>query len=59
MPGDGAPEELDACDESFDIPEKNTTDENVDALLMFADCWDDPAAVEQRAADLRALAGSP
>lgn len=41
--------ELDACDQSFDVPEKNTLDFQVDALILFADVdWTDEAAVEAR-----------
>ena len=42
-------DELDGCALEFDDPEYNTADgEQTDTLLMFADVWDDPAAVTQR-----------
>lgn len=42
-------DDLDGCDLSFDDPNTNTQDgEQVDALAMFADVWDDPDAVEER-----------
>lgn len=46
------PEDLDGCEVEFDNPEWNTGDGDVDALVMFADCWDDPDAVERRRAEL-------
>lgn len=52
------PDELDACDESFDIADKNTADEDVDAVLLFADIdFTDPAAVEARKAEWQELFG--
>lgn len=49
-------DEDDGCDLDFTDPEHVTQDgEQVDALVMFADCWDDPAAVEQRKTALEAL----
>lgn len=48
--------EPDACDVSFDIPEKNTTDENIDALVLFADVdWNDAEAVAKRKAEWEEL----
>jgi hypothetical protein len=45
----------DGCDLDFADPEHITQDgEQVDALVMFADCFDDPVAVEQRKAELEA-----
>jgi hypothetical protein len=42
-------DELDACDESFDIPEKNTTDDDIAAVALFADIdFTDPDAVLAR-----------
>lgn len=50
--------ELDACSESFDIPEKNTEDGDVDAVLLFADIdFTNPDAVANRAAEWRELFG--
>ena len=47
------PDDLDGCDLDFDDASKNTRDgDEVDALVMFADCWDDEAAVEARRAEL-------
>ncbi len=44
MPDD---DDLDGCDLAFDDPTTNTSDEEADALVMFAGTqWDDPAAVE-------------
>lgn len=41
--------ELDACDISFNIEEKNTADEDVDAVMLFADVdFTDPKAVAAR-----------
>jgi hypothetical protein len=45
--------QLDGCAIEFDDPEYNTEDgEQQDAVVMFADCFDDPEAVEQRRAEL-------
>lgn len=46
------PDDLDGCEIQFDNPAWNTPEGDVDALVMFADCWDNPDAVEQRRADL-------
>jgi hypothetical protein len=46
------PTNLDGCEVDFDNPESNTSDGDVDALVMFADVFDDPDAVEQRRAEL-------
>lgn len=50
-------EDLDPCGEiDFADPHHRTDDgEQTDALVMFADCWDDEAAVERRKAELEAL----
>jgi hypothetical protein len=32
-------------------PTHITTDDDIDALVLFADCWDDPAAVAKRKAE--------
>jgi hypothetical protein len=49
---------IDACDESFDIADKNTPDDDVDALLLYADVdFTDPAAVEARKAEWQELLG--
>lgn len=42
-------DELDGCDLDFDDPASNTTDGDVDALVMFAGVqFDDPTAVEEQ-----------
>lgn len=46
---------VDGCDLDFRDPSQETTDENIDVLVMFADVWDDEKAVEQRRADLLEL----
>lgn len=52
------PEELDACDESFDIADKNTPDADIAALLLFADVdFTDPVAVARRKAEWDTLFG--
>lgn len=43
---------LDGCDVDMTAEDQITADEDIDALTMFADCWDDPAAVEQRVREL-------
>lgn len=45
-------EPLDGCDLDFDDASKNTRDDEIDPLVMFADCWDDPDAVEARRVEL-------
>ena len=41
--------ELDACSESFDIDDKNTDDDDIVAVQLFADVdFLDPEAVEAR-----------
>jgi hypothetical protein len=53
MPDDA---QLDGCDEDFTLVDQLTEDgEQVDALVMFADCWDDPRAVYQRSQELISL----
>jgi hypothetical protein len=48
-----AARELDGCDVDATDPEYLTEDgDQTDALVMFADVWDDPAAVETRRAEL-------
>jgi hypothetical protein len=48
--------ELEACSESFDIAEKNTADEDVDALVLYADIdFTDPEAVAARKAEWKEL----
>ena len=49
---DPSESDLDGCEIDFDNPQWNTPEGDVDALVMFADCWDDPDAVEQRRAEL-------
>lgn len=53
---DDSIDDLDPCGEiDFADPAHATEDgEQTDALVMFADCWDDPDAVEQRKAELAA-----
>lgn len=46
------PDDLDGCEVDMTDPVHLTGDDDVDALVMFADCWDDPDAVEQRRAEL-------
>lgn len=45
-------EPLDGCELDFNDESMNTRDDEVDALVMFADCWDDPNAVEARRVEL-------
>ena len=48
---------LDGCDLEFDDPETNTPDEDIDALVLFADVdFLDEAAVERRKQEYAALA---
>lgn len=48
---------LDGCELEFDDPEMNCPDEDIDALVLFADVdFLDEAAVEQRKAEYAALA---
>lgn len=52
-------DELDGCEIDMTDPAHVTADgEEVTALLLFADCWDDPAAVEQRVGELEELAAA-
>jgi hypothetical protein len=52
-----ASDELDGCEIDFTDPEHLTEDgEQQDALVMFADIWDDPEAVERRKIELEAWA---
>jgi hypothetical protein len=46
------PTNLDGCVVEFDNPAWNTPDGDVDALVMFADVFDNPDAVERRRAEL-------
>jgi hypothetical protein len=47
------PSDLDGCDLDFAQEDQVTEDgEQVAALAMFADVWDDPDAVDQRRRDL-------
>ena len=49
-------DELDACDQSFDIFNKNTHDDDIDALQLFADVdFTNPSAVEKRKAEWEEL----
>lgn len=44
---------LDGCDVDMTVEDQLTEDgEQTNALVMFADCWDDPKAVEQRRVEL-------
>lgn len=55
MPDTSGDDDLDACGPEIDFadPAHLTEDgEQTDALVLFADVWDDPAAVEQRRAEL-------
>lgn len=46
-------DDLDGCELAFDDPNMNTDDgEQIDALVMFADVWGDPDAVERRRVEL-------
>lgn len=45
-------DDLDGCDLNFDDDQTITQDFDLDALVMFADVWDDPAAVEARRREL-------
>lgn len=44
-------DELDGCDVDMTDPAHITQDDDIAALVLFADCWDDPEAVEQRKAE--------
>lgn len=44
--------DLDGCAVDMAQEDQITTDESVDALVMFADCWDDQEAVERRRVEL-------
>jgi hypothetical protein len=47
------PDDLDGCSLPFDDVAHNTDDgEQLDALVMFADVWDDAEAVERRRVEL-------
>lgn len=48
---------LDGCEVDMADPGQVSDDAAVEILQMFADVWDDPAAVEQRQLDLEALNG--
>jgi hypothetical protein len=57
MPDPAAPRELpdhlDGCEIDFADPAYVTANgEQTDALVMFADCWDDPDELERRRAEL-------
>ena len=45
-------DELDGCETNMNDPDKITEDSDVDALVMFADVWDDPEATERRRVEL-------
>ena len=48
---------LDGCELEFDDPETNTPDEDIDALVLFADVdFLDEATIEARKAEYAALA---
>lgn len=47
--------ELDACGD-INIPEKHTADDDIDALVLYADVdWTDPEAVAKRKAEWEEL----
>jgi hypothetical protein len=47
------PDEPDGCDLDFTEEAHLTQDgEQTDAVVMFADCWDQPEAVERRRTEL-------
>ena len=49
-------DDLDGCDVDMADPEHITQDgDQVTALVLFADCWDDPEAVERRRAEWQEL----
>lgn len=48
---------LDGCDLDFTAGPQ-TTDDDVDALVMFADVFDDPEAVERRRVELVELSAA-
>jgi len=53
MPDD---DHLDGCEVDMTDPAHVTQDgEQAEALVLFADCWDDPEEVERRAAQWREL----
>jgi len=53
------PDNLDGCILNFDDPEKNTSDDEIDALVLFADVdFEDPVAVVARSGAWMALFGS-
>lgn len=55
MPDGPESEELDACSESFDT-EKNTSDDDIDGLILFADVdFTDQEAVDKRKAEWEEL----
>jgi hypothetical protein len=57
MPEDDA--QLDGCDVDMTVEDQLTEDgEQTDALVMFADCWDDPEAVERRRQELNEWANA-
>lgn len=48
---------LDGCELDFDVPELATDDDQVDALVLFADVeFDDEEAVQKRMAEYKELA---
>lgn len=51
-------DQLDGCEIDMTDPIYVTEDDQVAALVLFADCWDDPAAVEQRKAEWEELFGA-
>lgn len=48
-------DQLDGCEVDMADPAHLTEDSQIAALVLFADCWDDPAAVERRRAEWREL----
>ena len=53
IPNDG---HLDGCELDFDDPETNTADDEITAIVLFADVdFTDPDAVAERAAEWQEL----
>lgn len=49
-------EELDMCEESFDIEEMNTSDDDIDALALFGDVdFESKSAVNKRKSEWKRL----
>lgn len=48
---------IDGCEVDFVNDADTTSDEDIDALVMFADVWGDPAAVWIRRLEMMELVG--